>query len=234
MQTFDPKSILDGRNTCRTVLDALDQLGVLDGDEKPVATVYAWELLCPNGQTPGMVLIATGSPGDCDRRYLRLPDSNTFRGTFVDGTPTRGAICELDRASITSDGAVLLSDGRVIRKVELQPGVPYQHYDFTRRQDFIVHIALKLVGEEDRCYRLVNEELCPGVRWLDYSAIRHVRLRNVKKLVDLIQKICYLRVTRKEIETTLKLAGMHHADPVIRSRKQTWQPNATMEPGELL
>jgi hypothetical protein len=54
----------------------------------------------------------------------------------------------------------------------------------------------------------VNEQLLPGVKLLDYTAIRCVRLTHVKKLLALIQKISYLRISKVEIEEILRLAGM--------------------------
>jgi hypothetical protein len=102
----------------------------------------------------------------------------------------------------------VLSDGRRIRGLEFQPGVQYKHYDFTSHHHSIVHLALKLLGEEDRCYRSVNEQFLPGVKWLDYSAIQSVRIPHVKKLLYLIWKFTYLRIGKVEIERTLRLAGM--------------------------
>lgn len=179
MRAFD-LDILDGRKTCRTVRDALDHLGILDAPEAIVATIHAGEIPCPNGQTPGMVSIGTGAPGDSGRRFVRLPDSNTFRARLIDGTPIHGGIDELDGATVEPGGAVRLVDRRRVRTVELQPGIAFPNYDFTWREHFVVHRAHKLIGEEDRCCRLVNEQLLPGVKWLDYNAIQQVRLPNVK------------------------------------------------------
>lgn len=120
MPGFNPANVLNGRTICRTILDALDYLGLPD-EGGIAATIYAGEIFCPNGDTPRLVLIGTGLTGDCDRRYLRMPDSNTFRGRFADGTPIQGAIDELDRATVKSDGVVVLPDGRQIRSMEFQP-----------------------------------------------------------------------------------------------------------------
>ena len=207
MQAFDLE-ILDERKTCRTVLDALDRLDVLDTAEGIVATIHAGEIQCPNGETPGLVSIGTGAPGDHGRRFVRLPDSNTFRAKFGDGTPIYGAIHELDGGSVEPNGSVLLSDGRHIRSVELQPGIAYRHYDFSWREHFVVHQTLRLIGEEDRCYRFVDERLLPGLKWLDYNAIQQIRLPNVKKLIARIQKILCLHMSDREIENILRLAGM--------------------------
>lgn len=207
MPDFNPANVLNGRTICRTVLDALDYLGVPD-EGGIVATIHAGEIFCPNGDTPGLVLIGTGSTGDCDRRYLRMPDSNTFRGRFADGTPIQGAINELDRAAVKSDGVVVLSDGRQIRSVELQPGVRFPNYDLTPRQEFLVHLAVDLLGAADNCYRAIDEKLLPGVKRLDYNAIQGICVLRVKKLVDLVKKYSSARVSRLEIETALRLAGL--------------------------
>jgi hypothetical protein len=207
MPGFNPANVLNGRKICRTVRDALDQLG-LTNKRGIVATIYAGEIFCPNGDTPGLVLIGTGSTGDRDRRYLRMPDSNTFRGRFADGTPIQGAINELDRATVKSDGVVVLPDGRKIRSVEFQPGARFPNYDLTPRQEFLVHLAIDLLGAADNCYRAIDEKLLPGVRLLDYSAIQGICVLRVKKLVDLVKKSSYARVSRLEIETALRLAGL--------------------------
>lgn len=200
--------VLDGRESCRTVRDALDRLGILDAPEAVVATIHAMEFPLPNGQVPGMVSIGTGAPGDSDRRFLRLPYSNTFRANLMDGTPIRGAIHELDSAMVEPGGTVNLSDGRRIRTVELQPGIIFQHYDFTWREHFVVHHALTLIGEEDRCYRLVNEQWLPGVKRLDYNAIQQVRVRNIKKLIAKVRKLICFQMSAEDIRNILRLSGM--------------------------
>lgn len=207
MPGFNPANILNGRTNCRTVLDALDYLSLPD-EGGTVATIYAGEIFCPNGDTPGLVLIGTGSTGDCDRRYLRMPDCNTFRGKFADGTPIHGAINELNRAAVKSDGVVLLPDGRQIRSVELQPGVRFPNYDLTPQQEFLVYLAVDVLGAADNCYRAIDEKLLPGVKRLDYSAIQGICVLRVKKLIDLVKKASSLPVSRLEIETALRLAGL--------------------------
>lgn len=216
MQASDPTTTLDGRQTCRTILDALDQLGIPDTEKDAVATIHAGEIQCPNGRTPGMVFVGTGSPGDCNRRCLRMPDSNTFRARLAEGTAISGAVAELHGATVRSDGVVSLLDGRRVRGLEFQPGVRYEHYDFTSRQHYIVRLALRLLGEEERCYRPFNEELLPGVKLLDYAAIKGVHLPHVKKLLALIQEISYLQVSKVEIEEILRLAGMQFPGPTWR------------------
>ena len=207
MQAFNC-DVLDGRKSCRTVRDALDRLGVLDAPEAVGVTIHAMELPLPNGQAPGMVSIGTGVPGDSDRRFVRLPDSNIFRANFLDGTPVHGTIHELDSATVESNGTVHLSDGRHLRRVEVQPGVAYRHYDFTEYEHSIVHQALKLIGEEDRCYRVVNEDLLPGLKRLDYTAIQGVHLPRDKALVAKIEKSLGLSRSKLKIQNVLKLAGM--------------------------
>ena len=207
MQAFKC-DILDGRKSCRTVRDALDRLGILDAPEAIVATIHAMELPLPNGQLPGMVSIGTGAPGDSARRFIRLPDSNIFRANLMDGTPIHGAIDELNGATVEPSGSVHLSDGRHLRRVEVQPGIAYRHYDFSEYEHSIVRQTLKLIGEEDRCYRIVNEDLLPGLRWLDYAAIQEIHLPRDKKLVAKIEKALGLSHSKVKIRNVLKLAGM--------------------------
>lgn len=207
MQAFD-LDILDVRETCRTVRDGLDRLGVLDAGEAIVATIHAGKIPCPNGRTLGLVLLGTGSPGDSDRRFARLPDSDAFRAKLADGTPILGDICELDGATVGSTGAVRLSDGRRIRSVALQLGDEYEDYDFLEREHHIVHLALRLIGEEDRCYRSLNEQLLPGEKCLDYTAVQQVRLPRVKKLLARIQQESDLDISKLEIESILRRSGM--------------------------
>ena len=207
MRAFD-LDIFDERKTCRTVLDALDRLGVLDAGGAIVATIHAAELPCPNGQMPGLVLIGTGLSGDPDRRFARLPDSAAFRAKLADGTPILGNVCELDGATVGSTGAVQLLDGRLILRVELQRGDIYQHYDFMEREHHIVRLALRLIGEEDRCYRSLNEQLLPGEKCLDYTAVQQVRLPRVKKLLARIQQESDIDISKLEIESILRRSGM--------------------------
>lgn len=207
MRAFD-LDILDVRKTCRTVRDGLDRLGVLDAGEAIVATIHAAELPYPTGRIPGLVLIGIGLPGDLGRRFARLPDSATFRAKLADGTPIHGDICELDGATVGSTGAVRLLDGRLILRVELQPGDEYEHYDFSEREHHIVHLALRLIGEEDRCYRPLNEQLLPGEKCLDYTVVQQVHLPRVKKLLARIQQESDLDISKLEIEDILRRSGM--------------------------
>jgi hypothetical protein len=207
MRAFD-LDILDVRKTCRTVRDGLDRLGVLDAGKTVVATIHAGKIPCPKGRTLGLVLIGTGSPGDLGRRFARLPDNATFRAELVDGTPIPVDICELDGATVESTGAVRLSDERRLRRVELRSGYPYEHYDFSEREHHIVHLALRLIGEEDRCYRPLNEQLLPGEKCLDYTVVQQVRLPRVKKLLARIQQESDLDISKLEIEDILRRSGM--------------------------
>jgi hypothetical protein len=206
MQTFDPNSVLDGRMTCRTLSDALDKLGILDGEK--IATIYAREISCPSGETLGIVLIGTASTGAFGRQYLRMPDSKTFRGMLEDRTPILGPVHELDGGTVDSDGAVSLSDGRRIRSVRFQRCVPYRHYEFSPIQHIVVHLAIKLLGEEERCYRPMDPQLLPDIKLLDYGAIRSVRIQRAKHLLYLIWKGCGSKISWPEIANTLRLAGM--------------------------
>jgi len=194
------------RKTCRTVLDALDRLEVLNAPTEATATIHAGKLKCPNGDEPGLVLIASGSHSD--RRFLRMPDSKSFRGKLVDGTPIVGFISELHGGVINPDGTVLLSDGRRVRSVEFQPGVPYRHYEFTALQDLVVRLALRFLEEEDSCYLPVNGHLLPGMNRLDYNAIQRVRIPYLKGLVNRIKQFCCFHISHQEIETALRRAGM--------------------------
>ena len=82
----------------------------------------------------------------------------------------------------------------------------------------MVHLALKLIRadepsfrENDRTYRSVDEQLLPGIKWLDYRAIQGICLSNEKQFVDRIEKVSYSRFSREEIQTTLRLAGITFA-----------------------
>jgi hypothetical protein len=85
----------------------------------------------------------------------------------------------LNGAIIDHDGIVTLHNGQHVHGVNLIP-VPV-HYDFDSTQHAIVWHALKLLGELDECWRSVDDRLLPGIKFLDYSAIRNIRVRGRKR-----------------------------------------------------
>ena len=117
----------------------------------------------------------------------------------------------LNGAISDQDGNVALHNGQHVHGVELIP-VP-AHYDFYSTQFYstqhvIIWHALKLLGKLDECWHPVDDKLLPGIRRLDYSKIRNIRIQGRKQLLYDIGK--YVDgVSASFIAKTLAAAGMH-------------------------
>jgi hypothetical protein len=134
-----------------------------------------------------------------------MPSSLRFTARTTLGEQLTYEIGLLNDAISDLDGNVQLSEGQFVHQVDLIPS--RLNYDFTAIQDAIVRRALKFLQVEDRCYRLLDDNLLPGLRVLDYGTLPKIRIPSLKAVQNYVED--HLEgVSRPDIVTALKLAGM--------------------------
>jgi hypothetical protein len=199
------KPTFDGRKSLRSVADALEklrELGGLQGTGNIECNTLPIQL--PNGRVSGLVCVI-GPRQDNGRQWIiRMPSAAKF--SVISTTKVRQTfdIGLLNGAIIDQDGNATLHNGQHVHGVHLIP-VP-AHYDFDSTQHAIVWHALKWLGKLDECWRPVDDKLLPGIKRLDYSAIRNVRVQGRKQLLYDLAHMC--RVSASFIANTLQAAGM--------------------------
>jgi hypothetical protein len=199
-------SSFDGRNSMRSIADALEKLREL-GDLRGTGNVECKTLpiQLPNGRVSGLVSVI-GPRQDNGRRWIiRMPSAAKFSAMSTTKVRQTFEIGMLNGAISDQDGNVTLHNGQHVHGVELIP-VPV-HYDFDSTQHAIVWHALKLLGKLDECWRSVDDKLLPGIKCLDYSKILHIQIQGRKQLLHDIGKHVS-GVSASFIAKTLAAAGM--------------------------
>jgi hypothetical protein len=195
----------DGRKSMRSVADALEklrELGGLRGTGNIECNTRLIQL--PNGRVSGLVCVI-GPRQDNGRRWIiRMPSAARFSAMSTTKVRQTFKIGLLNGAIIDQDGNVTLHTGQHVHGVTLIP-VPV-HYDFDSTQHAIVWHALELLGKLDECWRSVDDKLLPGIKRLDYSAIRNIRVKGRKQLLCDIG--VDVGVSASFIAKTLAAAGM--------------------------
>jgi hypothetical protein len=201
-----PGLTFNGRKSLRSVADALEklrELGGLQGTGNIECNILPIQL--PNGRVSGLVCVIGPRQDDGRRWIIWMPSAVKFSAISMTKVRQTFEIGLLNGAIIDHDGIVTLHNGQHVHGVNLIP-VPV-HYDFDSTQHAIVWHALKLLGELDECWRSVDDRLLPGIKFLDYSAIRNIRVRGRKQLLYDVGKHVD-GVSASFIAKTLSAAGM--------------------------
>jgi hypothetical protein len=194
----------DGRNSMRSLADALEklrELGGLRGTGKIECNTKPIQL--PDGRLSGLVCVLGPRQDNGCRCIIWMPSAAKFGAMTTIKVRQTFDIGMLNGAISDQDGNVTLHNGQHVHAVDLIP-VP-AHYDFDSTRHLIVWHALKLLGKSDECWRSVDDKLL--ARCLDYSKIRNIRIRGRKQLLYDIGK--YVDgVSASFIAKTLAGAGM--------------------------
>jgi hypothetical protein len=193
----------DGRNSMRSFADALEKLRELGSLGSIECKTLPIQL--PNGRVSGLVCVIGPRQDDGRRWIIRMPSATKFSAMSTTKVRQTFEIGLLNGAISDQDGNVTLHNGQHVHGVNLIP-VPV-HYDFDSTQHAIVWHALKLLGKLDECWRSVDDRLLPGIKLLDYSAIRNIRVRGRKQLLYDVGKHVD-GVSASFIAKTLSAAGM--------------------------
>jgi hypothetical protein len=195
----------DGRKSLRSIVDALEklrELGGLQGEGNIECRTLRIEL--PNARVSGVVCVIGPRQDDGRRWIIRMPSADKFSAISTTKVRQTFEIGLLNGAIIDQDGNVSLRNGQHVHGIHLTP-VPV-HYDFDSTEHAIVWHALRLLGKLDDCWRSVDENLLPGIKRLDYSAIRNIRVQGRKQL---LYDVCRdIGVSGSFVAKTLAAAGM--------------------------
>jgi hypothetical protein len=192
MQDFQLQRRVD-RNQLRTVSDAIDALAQeADFGSADIAEIRVGILQLPSRQTVGLTNVSFCSRETGKPVVVWLATAAEFwakREGEADARQFR--IHELNGAKANNDGIVRLSDGTVLRAVEVAAArLPLGPSDLAWR---IVHHVISIVKAEDQCYRSLREhakstcsdlpeEMIPETRFLNCSALEIGKLPPLKYL----------------------------------------------------
>ncbi len=192
MQNFELINQAD-REQRRTVSDAIDVLAQDAGfGSADIADIRVGFLQLPSRETVGLTNVYFNSRSTGKTVVVSLPTAAEFVSKCLGEKNTRRfSILELDGAKADDDGVVRLSDGRVLRAVEIIPAnLPLEPSELAWR---IVHHVISIVKAEDHCYRSLREhakptcsdlpeEMIPEIRFIDCGALEIGKLPPLKYL----------------------------------------------------
>ena len=181
----------------RTVSHAIDVLAHgADFGGADVADIRVGTLCLPSREQVGLLSVSFESKTLGKTFVVSLATSAMFTARCQGEEAARQfSIFELDGAKADNDNIVRLSDGTILRAVEVIPAkLPLKPSDLDWR---IVHHVISIMAAEDRCYRSLRdhakpkcsdvlEEIIPDDRFIDCSAIGGLELPSLKYLAQQI------------------------------------------------
>jgi hypothetical protein len=219
------------RNRRVTVSDAIEvlaQSGAFGGGD--VAEIQVGGICLPSGKVVGLTNVSFNNDALDKTLVVSLATSAQFNAKRQGESAARTfSIFELDGATVANDGSVRLSDGTILRAVEVIPAnLPLKPSELDWR---IVRHVIRIIGAEGRCYRSLREhakprcldlphDIIPDIRFIDCSALKGLELPSVKSLVAQIAKIdpALKNLSRQTIANALCKFGMRI--PASRPQKQ--------------
>jgi hypothetical protein len=218
MQDHQPLRQAD-RNQRRTLADAINVLAHDAGfDGADVAEIRVGILQLPSRETVGLTNVSFCSRATRKPVVVWLATAAEFwakRQGEADARLFR--ILELNGAKADNDSIVRLSDGTVLRAVEVIPAkLPLKPSDLEWR---IVHNVISIVKAEDQCYRSLREHAkprCIGLaeemlkKAIDCSALEGLELPSLKHLARQIGRNdpSLKNLSRQKIADALRNFGM--------------------------
>jgi hypothetical protein len=211
----------DGRKTMRSLADALTKLRELGNlSDRETVEIKTSGIRLPDGRLSGIVsVLGSQQQQDGTRRVIFMPSSATFSAKTTLGDRQQYEIQKLNDATSDSEGNVELANGQFLHQIELIPAPA--HYDFTLTEKEIVKAAIAFLQQEGllehQCYRSVDEELLPDMKFVDYAQVAKIQIKRLKPVVRFIMELKLPDVTETFIRAALKRAGMQL--PRARARK---------------
>jgi hypothetical protein len=140
------------RNRRVTVSDAIEvlaQSGAFGGGD--VAEIQVGGICLPSGKVVGLTNVSFNNDALDKTLVVSLATSAQFNAKRQGESAARTfSIFELDGATVANDGSVRLSDGTILRAVEVIPAnLPLKPSELDWR---IVRHVISIIGAEDRCY----------------------------------------------------------------------------------
>lgn len=204
-----------------TVSHAIDVLARdADFGDNDLAQIKVGMLALPSRDQVGLVNVSFDSHTLGKTLIVSLATSAEFSAKCRgEADARRFSIFELDGATADHDGIVRLSDGVVVRAVEVIPAkLPLQPSDLDWR---IVHHVILISKAEDQCYRSlrehakpkcldVSEEMIPEARLVNCGALEGLELPSLRYLAQQISKKdpTLKRLSCQKIADALRKFGM--------------------------
>jgi hypothetical protein len=218
------------RNQRFTVSHAIDVLPKSAGfGDDDFAEIRVGIMPLPSRDKVGLANVFFDSHNLGKTLVVSLATSAEFRAKRQgEADARRFSISELDGAKVDNNGIVRLSDGAVLRAVEVIPAkLPLKPSDIDWR---IVYHVISIIGAEDHCYRSLREHAKPKcldvfeemlleIRRIDCSALEGLELPSLKHLAKQIGKKdrTLKRLSHQKIADALRKFGMRI--PASRPRK---------------
>ncbi len=181
------------QNQRRTVSDAIDALAQEAGfGSADIAEIRVGILQLPSLETVGLTNVSFCSRATGKPVVVWLATAAEFWAKRQGGADARlFSILELNGAKADNDNIVRLSDGTVLRAIEVIPAkLPREPSELAWR---IVHHVISIGKAGDQCYRSLRghakptcsdlpEEMIPEIRFIDCSALEIGKLPSLKYL----------------------------------------------------
>jgi hypothetical protein len=225
------------RNHRFTVQDAIDVLPTSAGfEDNDFAEIRVGGLRLPSDKEVGLPNVFFSSNALGKTLVVSLPTSAQFKAIRQGEADARlFSIFELDGAKVDNNGSVRLSDGTVLRAVEVIPeNLPLKPSELDW---LIVHHTIWIIGAEDRCYRSLREhakprcldlpeDIVPDIRSIDCGALKDLELPSLKYLAREIAKKHPMlkKLSHQKIADALRTFGMR----IPRSRSTKVSPPVSL------
>ncbi len=176
----------DGRETLRSLADAIEKARDLDGlaeDEALVAKVTGLEMR--DGRRIGFVILAGPKRADSSMLVIPMPSSSGFTALTPAGDRLPFPIHLLHEARAYGSGKIQLASGQIFRNVDLRTSaLP----EFDETDDEIVKLSVEFLGVKEQCYRELDPEEFPGFVVLDYALMHDVQVKRLKPVQHYVLK----------------------------------------------
>jgi hypothetical protein len=203
----------------RTIADGMTALELELGAKPETGCCYIH--VPPQPSRSAQFVLIWFRPTDDDEVLIGYPLSKGCWANSSSGVRMYFSLHELDGALLDEEGNVSLGDGRSLHAVEFDV-FPHPE-DFTDLEHAIILLTVRFLNAEATCIRCVAEA---GYRWIDYSSVRELSVRNVKELaryIDAQINRCRCEtgyppldpIPLDKIQSTLTLAGIQK----VRGRK---------------
>jgi hypothetical protein len=208
------------RNHRFTVSDTIDVLPKSAGfGDDDFAEIRVGGMRLPSREVVGLPNVCFSTNALGKTLVVSLATSAQFEAKRQGEADARlFSIFDLDGAKVDNNGSVRLSDGTVLRAVEVIPAnLPLKPSELDW---LIVHHVIWIIGAQDRCYRSLREhakpkcldlpkDIVPEIRSIDCSALKDLELPSLKHLAwQIAKRHPTLKFSDQKIAYALRNFGM--------------------------
>lgn len=205
----------------RTLSDALSKL--TDLRELPPDSKLELLVCSAPGRLPfSAALLFRSLKGD--NALFSLPFSKGFWATSTLGSRSYMTLDRLHGAEADCDGNVRLQDGTYVHAISLD--VMSLHFELPELEEIIVYLTIRYLKAEAQCFR--NDY---GFMGIDYAALPHLRVPNVKALTRYVNATIGAIPRRNGAPQfkNIRMATVHRTLDLVHIQKVQGRPMQTME-----